>query len=124
MNPEGVSRIWARAMMNDGPFPAHYEPFESPVTNPVFPKVKGNPVSRVLGGDWTVFGEAGDFPIVATTYRITEHFHYWTNVQINAVLQPEFFVEMSEELAQEKGIRLGSRCGSGRTAARSRRWRW
>jgi formate dehydrogenase major subunit len=110
MNPEGVSRIWARAMMNDGPFPVHYEPFEAPVPNPVFPKVKGNPVARVLNNDWSVFGEASEFPIVATTYRLTEHFHYWTkSLQINAVLQPESFVELSEELAREKGISPGQK---------------
>jgi len=55
-----------------------------------------------------VFGTPKDFPIVATTYRLAEHFHYWTkNQQMNAVVQPEFFVEMSEELAKEKGIKHG-----------------
>jgi formate dehydrogenase major subunit len=97
-------------MLNDGPFPVHYEPFEAPVANPVFPKVKGNPVARVFGNDFPVFGEASEFPIVATTYRLTEHFHYWTkNVQINAVLQPESFVELSPELAAEKGIAQGQK---------------
>jgi formate dehydrogenase major subunit len=105
MNPEGVSRLWVRGMMTDGPFPSHYEPFESPVANPVYPKVKGNPAARVFKGDMEVFGNAKDFPIVATTYRLVEHFHYWTkNVHMNAVVQPEFFVEISEELAKEKGI--------------------
>jgi formate dehydrogenase major subunit len=70
--------------------------------------VRGNPVSRVFGGDFEIFGGAEEFPIVATTYRLVEHFHYWTkSVHINAVLQPEFFVEMSEELAAEKGIQPG-----------------
>ena len=91
-------------MMADGPFPAHYEPFEAPVANPIFPKVRGNPAARVFDGDFEVFGDAAEFPIVATTYRLTEHFHYWTkNVQINAVLQPEFFVELSEQLAPGEG---------------------
>jgi formate dehydrogenase major subunit len=108
MNPEGVSRLWARGMLQDGPFPVHYEPFEAPVANPLFPNVRGNPVSRVFGGDFEVFGDAAEFPIVATTYRLVEHFHYWTKtVHANAVLQPEFFVEMSEELAAEKGIQPG-----------------
>ncbi len=108
MNPEGVSRLWVRGLMADGPFPVHYEPFESPVTNPLFPKIKGNPAARVFKGDMEVFGDAKEFPIVATTYRLVEHFHYWTKgVHMNAVMQPEFFVEMSEELAKEKGIKLG-----------------
>jgi formate dehydrogenase major subunit len=108
MNPEGVSRLFARGFMAEGPFPVHYEPFESPVTNPLFPKIKGNPAARVFKGDMEVFGDAKEFPIVATTYRLTEHFHYWTKaVHANAVVQPEFFVEISEELAKEKGIKPG-----------------
>jgi formate dehydrogenase major subunit len=40
---------------------------------------------------------------------LTEHFHFWTkHVWANAVLQPEFFVEISEVLAKEKGITPGS----------------
>ncbi|ODT23397.1 MAG: formate dehydrogenase-N subunit alpha [Hyphomicrobium sp. SCN 65-11] len=108
MNPEGVSRLWVRGLMADGPFPVHYEPFESPVTNPVFPKLKGNPAARIFQRDRPSFGDAKEFPIVATTYRLVEHFHYWTKgVHMNAVVQPEFFVEMSEQLAAEKGIKHG-----------------
>lgn len=108
MLPEGVSRLFARGFMAEGPFPVHYEPFESPVANPLFPKVKGNPAARVFKGDMEVFGDAKEFPIVATTYRLVEHFHYWTKaVHMNVVMQPEFFVELSEELAKEKGIRHG-----------------
>jgi formate dehydrogenase major subunit len=45
---------------------------------------------------------------VATTYRLTEHFHYWTkHALINAILQPEEFVEIGEVLAKEKGIEQG-----------------
>jgi formate dehydrogenase major subunit len=45
---------------------------------------------------------------VATTYRLTEHFHYWTkHVKLNAITQPEFFVEISPELAAEKTIENG-----------------
>ena len=52
-----------------------------------------------------MLGTADEFPIVCTTYRLTEHFHYWTkNNPYNVQLQPEFFVEMPEELAREKGI--------------------
>lgn len=110
MNPEGTGRLFARRMMRDGPFPAHYEPFESPVLNVIAPKVRGNPVARVFPDDWKQFADIGDpaFPYAGTTYRLTEHFHYWTkNNHVNAVLQPEQFVEISEELAKEKGIALG-----------------
>jgi formate dehydrogenase major subunit len=55
-----------------------------------------------------IFGDASEFSIVATTYRLTEHFHFWTkNVHTNAVLQPEAIVELSEQLAKEKGIAMG-----------------
>ncbi|WP_273942877.1 hypothetical protein, partial [Enterobacter bugandensis] len=47
MNPEGTSRLWVRGMMKDGPFPVHYEPFESPVANVIAPKIRGNPAARV-----------------------------------------------------------------------------
>ena len=108
MNPEGTARLWVRGMMKDGPFPVHYEPFESPVANVLWPKIRGNPAARVFKGDMEVFGDAKEFPYAATSYRLTEHFHFWTkHVQINAVLQPEFFVEISEQLAKEKGIKKG-----------------
>jgi len=108
MNPEGVARLWVRNTMKDGPFPVHYEPFESPVANVIAPKIRGNPAARVFKGDMEVFGDAKEFPYAATSYRLTEHFHYWTkHVQVNATLQPEFFVEISEELAKEKGIKKG-----------------
>lgn len=108
MNPEGVSRLFTRGMMRDGPFPVHYEPFESPIANPIAPNIRGNPVARVFRGDLEQFGDAKDFPYAATSYRLTEHFHFWTkHVHSNAVLQPEFFVEISEQLAREKGIKPG-----------------
>jgi formate dehydrogenase major subunit len=108
MNPEGVSRLFVRNMMRDGPFPAHYEPFEAPIENVIAPKIRGNPVARVFKGDLAQFGTSDEFPYAATSYRLTEHFHYWTkHAHQNAVIQPEFFVEISEELAREKGIKGG-----------------
>jgi len=108
MNPEGTARLFTRGMMRDGPFPAHYEPFESPVVNVVAPRIRGNPVARVFEADLKQFGDAEEFPYAATSYRLTEHFHYWTkHAQINASLQPEFFVEISEQLAKERNIKLG-----------------
>jgi formate dehydrogenase major subunit len=108
MNPEGTARLFTRAMMKDGPFPVHYEPFESPIENPVAPKIRGNPVARVFKDDFAQFGDATKFPLAATSYRLTEHFHFWSkHVWPNAVMQPEFFVELSEELAKEKGITSG-----------------
>jgi formate dehydrogenase major subunit len=114
MNPEGVARFFARGMMNEGPFPEHYEPFETPIgTNPMHPnnpKAISNPAARVFKGDMEAFGTAKDFPYAATTYRLTEHFHYWTkHVESNAITQPEQFVEIGEALAAEKGIKAGDK---------------
>jgi len=47
---------------------------------------------------------------VATTYRLTEHFHFWTkHGKLNAIIQPEQFVEIGAALADELGINNGSR---------------
>ena len=109
MNQEGTARLWVRGLMKDGPFPVHYEPFESPVVNVLAPAIRGNPVARVFKDDLESFGDATEFPYFATSYRLTEHFHFWTKHSlINAILQPEFFVEISEELAEVKGITKGS----------------
>ncbi len=112
MNPEGVARLFAVDKMADGPFPEHYEPFESPLDvnpmHPKYPKVKSSPAARVFKGDLEQFGDAKEFPYVATTYRLTEHFHFWTkHTKLSAIMQPEQFVEMGEELAREKKIASG-----------------
>lgn len=112
MNPEGTARFFARKGLAEGPFPTHYEPFETPLGyNPLFKdndKATSNPAARVFKDDWAEFGKVDKFPYVGTTYRITEHFHYWTkNVRLNAIIQPEQFVEIGEELAESKGIKHG-----------------
>jgi formate dehydrogenase major subunit len=112
MNPEGVARFFAVDKMADGPFPEHYEPMESPLaTNPMHPDnplARANPAARVFKGDRDSFGKPDQFPYVATTYRLTEHFHYWTkHCRSNAVVQPEQFVEIGEALGADLGIRSG-----------------
>ncbi len=114
MNPEGVARFFSVGALNEGPFPEHYEPMESPLAvnllNPDNAKAVFNPAVRVFKGDLAQFGKAKDFPYVATTYRLTEHFHYWTkHTKTSAMLQPQQFVEISENLAKEKGIAAGDR---------------
>ncbi len=104
MNPEGVGRLYAPAL-NDGPFPEHYEAYEAPADNVLHPKVSSNPVAKKFSSDKDVFGKRDQFPVVCTTYRLTEHFHYWTqhNARLNEV-QPDFFFEVPEEMAKEQGI--------------------
>jgi formate dehydrogenase-N alpha subunit len=113
MNPEGVAHFYAGDKLAEGPFPEHYEPFETPIdTNPMNtnPQAVSNPAARVFKGDMEAFGKAKDYPYAATTYRLTEHFHYWTkHCAINAILQPEQFVEIGEDLAGEKGIHTGDK---------------
>jgi len=113
MNPEGVARFFARGGMNEGPFPEHYEPFENPLgynpLNPKQPQATSNPAARVFARDREAFGKAAEFPHVATTYRLTEHFHYWTkHVRLNSIIQPQQFVEIGAALADELGIGNGS----------------
>jgi formate dehydrogenase major subunit len=108
MNPEGVGRLFGTDKMTDGPFPEHYEPFESPTSNVLHPKVAANPAARIYARDRAMLGAPEEFPYAATTYRLTEHFHFWTkHVRALAALQPEQFVELDEVLAREKGIRNG-----------------
>jgi anaerobic selenocysteine-containing dehydrogenase len=108
MVPEGVARLYTVDSFAEGPFPEHYEPVESPVMNLLHPEVGSNPAARRFTNDLDVLGSAEDYPYVATTYRLTEHYHYWTkHVAGPSELQPHFFVELAEELAAEKGIATG-----------------
>jgi formate dehydrogenase major subunit len=111
MLPEGVGRLFSGSL-NDGPFPEHYEAVEAPVDNPLHPKVTSNPTALKFASDKDVIGDRKDFPIVCTTYRLTEHFHYWTQHQHKGVLNelaPGFFVEIPQALADQKGIANGSK---------------
>ena len=109
MNQEGVGRLFAAAL-NDGPFPEHYESVEPPCDNLLHPKVTSSPTTKRFASDKDVYGKKEDFPIVCTTYRLTEHYHYWTkHTQVLNQLQPGFFVEIPEALAQQQGIANGSK---------------
>jgi formate dehydrogenase major subunit len=93
----------------DGPLPTHYEPAESPVKNPLYPQ-QSSPVLKYWNRPDNRLAEVGDwrFPYVMTTYRLTEHYLAGAMSRWNpwlTELQPELFVELSPELAEEKGIR-------------------
>jgi len=107
MNPEGVARLFAPiGVLADGPFPEHYEPIESPIKNPLHPDQSNNPLVKKFKTPFDKFGTPDEYSIVCTTYRLTEHYHYWTkNNPMNVQLIPEPFVEIPVELAEEKGIR-------------------
>ncbi|WP_203914241.1 formate dehydrogenase-N subunit alpha [Rhizocola hellebori] len=112
MTGEGTGRLFSNGVA-DGPFPEHYEPIESPIDNPLHPKVSATPVAFKYderAGRPNRFGTSADYPYVATSYRLTEHEHYVTqHVDQLVALQPEAFVEVPAELAKEKGIATGDR---------------
>ena len=106
MKPEGFSHIFGPGR-TDGPFPEHYEPLESPVVN-AFSGTQNNPAIKVWRPD--EIADPRDYPIVCTTYRVTEHWQagqMTRNLPWLVELMPQMFIEMSEELAQEKGIATG-----------------
>ena len=91
----------------DGPFPEHYEPWESPVGNQMSPQQNNPAIKSWEAGDR---GTAASYPIVATTHRVVEHMHTGTTTRRLPWLKelmPEMFVEISQELAAEKGIAHG-----------------
>ncbi len=103
MKPEGHAHIFGPGRV-DGPFPEHYEPLESPIIHPLS-STQHNPVITVWRPE--EIGTNEEYPIVATTYRITEHWQagqMTRNLPWLVELMPQMFVEMSEELADELGV--------------------
>jgi len=112
MNPEGVGRIFGPlAAFADGPFPEYYEPVENPIPNPLHPTVTHSPVvKRFKTPDDKFSTPEQGYNVVCTTYRLTEHYHYWTkNNPMNVQLVPEPFVEIPAEMANEMGLRGGEK---------------
>ena len=110
MNGEGTGRLFSSSMI-DGPFPEHYEPIESPIPNPLHATQSESPVAFLYdqaAGRPNRFGKVDQYPYIATSYRLTEHEHYVTqHVPLLVGLQPQAFVEVPHELAQQKGIQTG-----------------
>jgi formate dehydrogenase major subunit len=112
MNPEGVGRIFAPlTAFADGPLPEFYEPVENPIENPLHPQMTHNPVvKRFRTPDDKLGSPKEGYNIICTTYRLTEHYHYWTkNNPMNVQLVPEPFVEIPAELANDMGLRGGEK---------------
>ena len=112
MNGEGTGRLFSNSMV-DGPFAEHYEPIESPIPNPLHASQSESPVAFLYdqaAGRPNRFGKPEQYPYVATSYRLTEHEHYITqHVPLLVGLQPQAFVEVPKELADQKGIKNGDR---------------
>jgi formate dehydrogenase major subunit len=112
MQGDGRGWLFAPSGLTDGPLPTHFEPQESPVRNPLYGQ-RANParqrLERAENRYQPAAGEAGDdvFPFVMTTYRLTEH-HTAGGMSrflpYLSELQPEFFCEVSPELAALRGL--------------------
>jgi formate dehydrogenase major subunit len=114
MQADGKAWLYAPAGLVDGPLPAHYEPQDSPLPNPLYAQQRNparqvrvfeHPDNRFQPSNGS--GGSSVFPYVATTYRLTEHhtaggMSRW--LPYLAELQPEFFCEVSPELAAERGL--------------------
>ena len=74
--------------------------------NPLHAEQSANPAVRAFSTEYDILGDPAEYPIICTTYRLTEHFHFWTkNNPYNVQIQPEFFIEISEALARREGHR-------------------
>jgi formate dehydrogenase major subunit len=112
MKPAGHAHVFGPGRA-DGPFPEHYEPLECPIEKNLMSGEFINPTIKE-------FGTAADaratcdprYPIVATTYRVTEHWQTGVLTRWQPWLletQPQSFCEMSHELAQLKGVKNGDK---------------
>jgi formate dehydrogenase major subunit len=108
MLPEGAGRLFGMGLA-DGPFPEHYEPWETPVKN-IMSNTQLNPAAKVWRPQEQ--GTPDKYPYVCTTYRVSEHWQggaMTRNLPWLSEMMPELFVEISEELAEKKGIRNGEK---------------
>ena len=108
MTWEQNARLFAYGMA-DGPLPEHFEPHEAPVKN-LLNGAGGNPCIRFADDPSVKRGSVKDFPFVVTTYSVVEHWQTGTqtrNIPWLNELIPCNFIELSEELAAEKGIKTG-----------------
>ena len=109
MRTHGVGQIYGPGL-KDGPFPEHYEPLESPIAKNYMSSQRRNPLMRYEKSLDLPATADPRFPIICTTYRLTEHWMTVTQaVPWNRSLQPQVFVEMSHELAALKKIQNGER---------------
>ncbi|MCU1627639.1 MAG: fdh [Pseudonocardia sp.] len=112
MQADGKAWLFAPHGVVDGPLPAHYEPHESPVRNPIYTQ-QANPTRKVYGrpdnpsNPAPPEGGSEVFPFVLTAARLTEHHTAGgmsRQLPYLAELQPALFMEVSPELARERGL--------------------
>ena len=112
MQGDGKGWLYAPSGLIDGPMPTHYEPAESPVRNPLYAQ-QANPTRKVYDRADNLLNpspperHAEVYPYVFTTSRLTEHHTAGgmsRHLPYLSELQPEMFVEVSPELAAERGL--------------------
>lgn len=112
LHPDGVGWIYVASGLKDGPLPAHYEPLESLIQNPLYEQQNDPAAKKKERPDNPYAAAVGDpqFPYILTTYRLTEHHTaggMTRTIGHLAELQPELFTEVSPELAEELGLKHG-----------------
>jgi formate dehydrogenase major subunit len=115
MLADGKAWLFAPSGLMDGPLPTHYEPLESPSSNPLYPDLRSNPAALRWTRADNPYPDPEDprFPCVLTTFRLTEHHTAGTmsrTLPWLAELQPEMFVEIDPVLARLRGIEDGGWC--------------
>lgn len=112
MQKDGYGQIYGPGLA-DGPFPEHYEPLECPVEKNLLSPQMTNPTAVVYSTSEDSHATCDPrFPFVGTTYRVCEHWQTGLMTRPQSwlmELQPQMFVEMSEELAALRGIKNGER---------------
>jgi len=112
LHADGVGWLFVASGLKDGPLPTHYEPLESPASNPLYRQQENPAVDKKERPDNPYAKSPADprFPYVLSTYRLTEH-HTAGGMSRTlshlAELQPELFTEVSPELAEEIGLTHG-----------------
>jgi formate dehydrogenase major subunit len=111
LQADGRGWLYAAAGLMDGPMPTHYEPHESPFDNPLYSQ-RANPTRQLYGRAENPYNppESDAYPFVVSTYRLTEHHTAGGMSRTLAYLselQPEFFCEVSPELAAERRLEHG-----------------
>lgn len=111
MHTEGHGQLFGPGRV-DGPFPEHYEPAETPIAKNPFSGQMSNPCMMITHSDKDLLAKHADpkYPIVLTTYSLTEHWCGGGDTRNTPYLleaEPQLYVEMSHELAAEKGIKNG-----------------
>ena len=112
MHPDGLGWLWVPGGLKDGPLPRTTSHSSRRCRTCCIRGTRANPAADKMERPDNPYVPAGDrrFPHVLTTYRLTEHHtaggmsRYVSHL---AELQPEFFAEISPELAGEIGATHG-----------------